>query len=306
MKKCLGCGAILQDTDSEAPGYTPKIGEDLCMRCFKLKHYGVLTNAGKTQDNMILLKKINKKKGFVIFLIDFLNIYEDIINIYKKITLPKILVITKSDLIPKNIVRDKLINNIKDIYEIDEDIILVSSKNKENLRALENICWKEKTVIFSGFTNAGKSSLINALVGSDITVSSKINTTQEFIRLVVEDIVIFDAPGFIGEFYKADVPKTKIKPITYQLASRYYLKIDDINIASEADNNLTIYINNEINIDKRRIKDTLEYGLIIPTNHDLVIKGLGFISFSKITRLYINIDSKYYEVRPTIIGGNHE
>ena len=109
-KKCLGCGATLQDSDSRILGYTPKLSNDLCMRCFKLKHYGVLTNAGKTQDNMILLKKINKKKGFVIFLIDFLNIYEDIINIYKKITLPKILVITKSDLIPKNIKKHKLFN----------------------------------------------------------------------------------------------------------------------------------------------------------------------------------------------------
>ena len=306
MKKCLGCGSILQNTDVSGFGYTPKLENDLCMRCFKLKHYGNLINEGKIQSNEGILNNINKKKSTVLFITDFLNICDEVINIFKKIKNKKVLVITKSDLIPKNIKKDKLIRNIKDIYEIDEDIILVSSKNKDNLRTLENICLQEKKVIFAGFTNAGKSSLINTLVGSDITVSSKINTTQEFIKLNVNGVEIFDAPGFIGYFYKMDVPNVVIKPITYQLANRYYLKIDDINIASEVDNNLTIYLNNEIKIDKRRIKDTLEYNLIIPSNHDLVIKGLGFIHFSKVTKLYINIDPTYYEIRPTIIGGNHE
>ena len=306
MKKCLGCGSILQNTDFQVLGYTPKLENDLCMRCFKLKHYGSLINDGKKQSNDSILTKINKKKCMILFIIDFLNISDEVIGLFKKIKNKKVLVINKSDLIPKNILKNKLINNIKDIYEIDEDIILVSAKNSENLQSLENICLKEKNVIIAGFTNAGKSSLINALVGSNITVSNKINTTQEFIRLVIDDTIIYDAPGFIGNFYKMDVPKAKIKPITYQLANRYYLKIDDIKIASEVDNNLTIYLNNEIKIDKRRIKDNLEYNLLIPSNHDLVIKGLGFITFSKITRLYINIDSKYYEVRPRVIGGNHE
>lgn len=306
MKKCLGCGAILQDTDSEAPGYTPKIGEDLCMRCFKLKHYGVLTNAGKTQDNMILLKKINKKKGFVIFLIDFLNIYEDIINIYKKITLPKILVITKSDLIPKNIKKHKLLKNIKDIYEINEDIILTSAKTKENIHLLENICLTEKNVIFTGFTNAGKSSIINTLIGSNITVSKCVNTTQEFIEKKVDGEIITDAPGFISNNYIDNVPKNIVKPLSYQLASKYYLKIANIDIASEISNNLTLYLDNAINVAKRKIKEELNYDIIVPSNYDLVIKGLGFIRFSHATKVYINIDSKFYEIRPTIIGGNYE
>lgn len=306
MKKCLGCGSILQDKDKNSLGYTPKLENDLCMRCFKLKHYGNLSYAGKIQNNESILEDINKKCGKVLFITDFLNISDEVIDTYKKIRNPKLLVITKSDLIPKNVKKDKLIKNIQEIYEIKESILLVSSKKYVNLKEIESICKSNKTTIFAGFTNAGKSSLINALVGSDITVSNKVNTTQEFIKLNIENLTLWDAPGFIGTTYISDVPKNIIKPLTYQLLNKYYLKIGNIAIASAADNNLTIYLNNNLEVVKRRIKEDIQYGIIIPSHHDLVIKGLGFITFSKITRLYINIDPQFYEIRPTIIGGNYE
>ena len=306
MKKCLGCGSVLQCSNPEALGYTPKMENDLCMRCFKLKHYGTLNSAGKIQDNEKLLSSINNKKGFVIFLVDFLNIYEDVIKTYKKIKNPKCLVITKSDLIPKNIKKDKLLTNIKDIYDITEEIILTSSKTKENFKTLESICLENKRIIFTGFTNAGKSSLINCLTGSDITVSKKINTTQEFISLKISGIEIIDAPGFINKNYLDDVPKSIVKPLTYQLLPKYYLKIAGIDLAGEVANNLTIYLNNSLEVAKRRIKEELNYSVTIPSNSDLVIKGIGFIKFKTATKVYINIPKEFYEIRPSIIGGSYE
>lgn len=306
MKKCLGCGVVLQNTDKDALGYTPKLENDLCIRCYKLKHYGNLINSGKHQDNAKLLKEIDKKNGHVLFLIDFLNIYNDVMETYKKIKCSKTLVVTKSDLIPKNIKKEKLVKNIKDIYDIKEDVLLVSSKTKENLNAIEKICLNNSTIVFAGFTNAGKSSIINALVGSDITVSRNINTTQEFIKLKIDGIDIYDAPGFINSKVYDNVAKSKIKPKTYQLANKYYLNILDINIASVVDINLTLYFDNFITVSKRRIKDNLEYNLEIPANNDLVIKGLGFIKFSGSTKVSVNIDRDYLDIRPTIIGGNYE
>lgn len=117
MKKCLGCGVVLQNTDKDALGYTPKLENDLCIRCYKLKHYGNLINSGKHQDNAKLLKEIDKKNGHVLFLIDFLNIYNDVMETYKKIKCSKTLVVTKSDLIPKNIKKEKLVKILK-IYMI--------------------------------------------------------------------------------------------------------------------------------------------------------------------------------------------
>ena len=297
-KKCLGCGASLQDTDESALGYTPKLSNDLCMRCFKLKHYGKNLNNSKVQDNTSIINYINKIKATVLFLVDFLNINNEIIEYFKKIKNPKYLVITKSDIIPKNIIKSKLVENIKRVYEINEDIILCSALSKENINVLLNIA-EDTRVILCGLTNMGKSSLINKMIGSDITVSNKENTTQEFIEVAS----FIDAPGFVSN-YKVLVAKTEIKPITYQLKSKYYLLIDKYILASDKDINITLYLPNNITVEKRRKREEYNYNLNINNNEDLVIKGLGFIKFSSESKIFIN-DSNI-EIRPSIVGGNHE
>ena len=297
-KKCLGCGAILQDKDINEIGYTPKLSNDLCMRCFKLKHYGKNLNNSKVQDNTSIINYINKTKATVLFLVDFLNINNEIIEYFKKIKKPKYLVITKSDIIPKNIIKSKLVENIKRVYEINEDIILCSALSKENVNVLLNIA-EDTRVILCGLTNMGKSSLINKMIGSDITVSNKENTTQEFIEVAS----FIDAPGFVSN-YKVLVAKTEIKPITYQLKSKYYLLIDKYILASDKDINITLYLPNNITVEKRRKREEYNYNLNINNNEDLVIKGLGFIKFSSESKIFIN-DSNI-EIRPSIVGGNHE
>ena len=103
MTKCIGCGITLQDNIKDAVGYTPDIKNKLCERCFKLKNYNILTNKGVSIDNDALIEKINKLKCYVLFLIDFINLDKEVIEAYKKIKCQKVLVLTKSDIIPKNI-----------------------------------------------------------------------------------------------------------------------------------------------------------------------------------------------------------
>ena len=150
-----------------------------------------------------------------------------------------------------------------------------------------------------GLTNMGKSSLINKMIGSDITVSNKENTTQEFIEVAS----FIDAPGFVSN-YKVLVAKTEIKPITYQLKSKYYLLIGEYILASDKDINITLYLPNNITVEKRRKREEYNYNLNINNNEDLVIKGLGFIKFSSEAKVFIN-DSNI-EIRPSIVGGNNE
>ena len=300
MTKCVGCGIKLQEKDKNELGYTPNLNNALCERCFKLKNYNILTNKGINIDNDKLINKINELNTCVLFLVDFINLDSEVIEAYKKIKSKKILIITKADIIPKNIKYQKLIQNIKNIYEIKEDLILTSSKTKLNIKTITKLCLEEKKICLAGFTNAGKSSLINALVGSDITVSKKSNTTQNFIKLNVDGINIYDAPGFMSNINRENIPRSIIRPITYQFPSKHYLLIQDIKLNILEDSNFTIYVGNEANIIRRKENENVECKIIVPKNSDVIIKGFCFINFKN--TCMISLNTKDYEIRPSIVG----
>lgn len=300
MTKCVGCGIKLQEKDKNELGYTPNLNNELCERCFKLKNYNILTNKGINIDNDKLINKINELNTCVLFLVDFINLDSEVIDAYKKIKSKKILIITKADIIPKNIKYQKLIQNIKNIYDIKEDLILTSSKTKLNIKTITKICLEEKNICLAGFTNAGKSSLINALVGSDITVSKKSNTTQDFIKLNVDGINIYDAPGFMSNINRENIPRSIIRPITYQFPSKHYLLIQDIKLNILENSNFTIYVGNEANIIRRKENENVECKIIVPKNSDVIIKGFCFINFKNICMISLN--TKDYEIRPSIVG----
>lgn len=300
MTKCVGCGIKLQNKNVNEVGYTPNLNNELCERCFKLKNYNILTNKGINIDNDKLINKINELNTCVLFLVDFINLDSEVIDAYKKIKSKKILIITKADIIPKNIKYQKLIQNIKNIYEIKEDLILTSSKTKLNIKTITKICLEEKNICLAGFTNAGKSSLINALVGSDITVSKKSNTTQDFIKLNVDGINIYDAPGFMSNINRENIPRSIIRPITYQFPSKHYLLIQDIKLNILENSNFTIYVGNEANIIRRKENENVECKIIVPKNSDVIIKGFCFINFKN--TCMISLNTKDYEIRPSIVG----
>ncbi len=300
MTKCVGCGIKLQEKDKNELGYTPNLNNELCERCFKLKNYNILTNKGINIDNDKLINKINELNTCVLFLVDFINLDSEVIDAYKKIKSKKILIITKADIIPKNIKYQKLIQNIKNIYDIKEDLILTSSKTKLNIKTITKLCLEEKNICLAGFTNAGKSSLINALVGSDITVSKKSNTTQDFIKLNVDGINIYDAPGFMSNINRENIPRSIIRPITYQFPSKHYLLIQDIKLNILENSNFTIYVGNEANIIRRKENENVECKIIVPKNSDVIIKGFCFINFKN--TCMISLNTKDYEIRPSIVG----
>lgn len=300
MTKCVGCGIKLQEKDKNELGYTPNLNNELCERCFKLKNYNILTNKGINIDNDKLINKINELNTCVLFLVDFINLDSEVIEAYKKIKSKKILIITKADIIPKNIKYQKLIQNIKNIYDIKEDLILTSSKTKLNIKTITKLCLEEKNICLAGFTNAGKSSLINALVGSDITVSKKSNTTQDFIKLNVDGINIYDAPGFMSNINRENIPRSIIRPITYQFPSKHYLLIQDIKLNILENSNFTIYVGNEANIIRRKENENVECKIIVPKNSDVIIKGICFINFKN--TCMISLNTKDYEIRPSIVG----
>lgn len=319
-KICYGCGCKLQSEDETKEGYIPKTKEDAiyCMRCFKIMHYGIIKEEKEPKTINNIVKSINQDNRFVIFLIDFLNINSKVINIYKKIRQNKLLLISKSDIIPKSINKQGLIKYLKDYYNINEDIKFISH-DLNNASSLINYLKYHniKDTYVVGLSNAGKSTLINNIISltnnniHNITTSYMPNTTSDFIRININnDLMLIDSPGFIIpsindlNIIKKNNLKTYLKPKTFQMKKDEILCIENIYLKFNANTSITLYISNNL-IVKKYYKE-IEKGLImtVSDNCDLIITGLGFINIKKGSNIEIvNIPIDVMEIRPSIFGG---
>ena len=291
-KICKGCGLTL-NTIKDTPGYTPDLKNDFCMRCFRLKNYGE-----KKEETIIsngeLVKKINKKKGIVFFLIDFLNINNETILLFKKIKLPKALIISKCDTLRKEMKRPKIKEWLRKTYNITEDIYFSSSKrNYLDFNIFEYLRKREEKVgIITGITNAGKSSFINNLLKNnnlkrEILVSSKTNTTLDFIKLKFADLTIYDTPGFSYTNLNNKIIMKEVKPISLNLKEGNII-INDYIFHFNKPNQVILYLNTpEYKKDYQNYD--LPYSLKIQANSDLILPGIGFLNIKNETEITTNL-----------------
>ena len=315
-KKCIGCGSLLQSIDKNKTGYiiTEKLNDaKYCERCFKITHYNEKLIVPLKGINNHIINEINKDNKYVFFLIDFLNINTETINTFKSIKNNKTLVISKLDIIPKNIKQPLIINWLKKEYGIEENIIFISSKKNLNTGSISNVLERnnQKQGYILGYTNAGKSTLINKLcienniTNNIITTSMIPNTTLDFIKIKLNDnLTIIDSPGFTFEatIYNDNEfelierinPKSFLKPITHQTKEITSIIIEDkIRITPGNKNSLTFYMSNQIKLNKvfnnnHELKGATEKIYEIKDNSDIVIKGIGFINIKKSCKLKIN------------------
>jgi 30S ribosome assembly GTPase len=320
-KICYGCGAKLQTKDATLPGYIPKEKENgsYCQRCFRLIHYGINNETNAPKSIASLINSINKENKLVIFLIPFLTMRSDIIKIYKKITSPKILVISKIDIVPRSIKYTNIKNYLTSYYQIADEIKFISSVSNIGIKSLLNYLSENKIneIIIAGESNSGKSTLINKILEekkntlSKVTTSNAPNTTLDFIRInVSKDLNIIDTPGFILktiELKSLNISKKYIKPITFQMKRDETLQLDSTYLFFTESTNITIYLNNDIPIKKYYKEIFFEESIDVPANNDLIIKGLGFINIKNATTIKLhNLHSDLLEQRPSIFGGLDE
>ncbi len=319
IKTCLGCGVKLQSTDADKLGYVPEkvIDKGYCRRCFKLIHYQDFTNAYQTINPHNILKKLANKQGSFIFILDFVNINHEAINYYHQIKMPKILVINKADIIPKNINYEQLKNWLKNEFKVNEDILFASSKKNIGLNKLNHLIEEMKEPIyFLGMTNVGKSSLLNELFAlkNPLTTSMLPNTTLDFVKLNTNQI-IYDTEGFP---YHKTLPRTLIKkimineeihPKNMPLKKDASILIEDIGrITTNINNSLTCFFSKNINIKKIYASNNLyldEEPIIIkvPAKSNLIIKGVGFIYLKEPCSLTIyHLTKDLIEIVPAFWG----
>ena len=312
MSKCHGCGVILQNENKELLGFTPNLESELCERCFRINHYNDYKRVIK-DNNFILeiLSKINNK-DLVVLIIDIMSIPENLNLIKENLKNNILLVLSKADLLPSEMYEEKFDKIAKSLNVEFVDKILISSNKNYNLDLLMdkiNTYKKSNNIYFVGYSNSGKSTLINKIIynytniNETITTSLLPSTTLDLIEIKIdEDLTIFDTPGLLEDGNIIDVidekslnkimPKKKINPRVYQIKNKQVIKIEDIiSIKIEPKNDLVFYISNALNITREYEKNIEGRELTINANEELVIMGLGFIKFKNKTTVILN--SKY-------------
>lgn len=250
VRKCKGCGSLLQVTDESKPGFIPNLEVDskYCKRCYRMIHYNELPKiVASNEDYEHVIDDVVKRNGLMVFIVDIFafkaTFHKSMIERLRKKNV--ILVANKYDLFPKstnvsNIV-SWLAKECDNIHFKVDAIHIVSSKKGYYIDDLMNtidMARKDRDVYFVGCANVGKSSLINALLKrntnqkQDVISTSNIpGTTLNEIRIPFfeDNKALMDTPGLIND---ADVlnqllpdsistviPKDEMKPKTYQISN---------------------------------------------------------------------------------------
>ncbi|MBQ6285780.1 MAG: 50S ribosome-binding GTPase [Bacilli bacterium] len=331
-KKCLGCGSVLQSDSVNKEGFV-KLSvydkSDYCERCFKIMHYGEYSVLDKKIDTDGIIRNINSDKiASVAFLIDALNINENIKKYINKFRNNKYILITKKDVLPKSLKEKKVISYIKENLLDTENIMCVSSFKNYNIdKFLEKLNKDNvRRLYIVGFTNCGKSTFINHILTSlskspTITTSAIPNTTASYIAIKLNNkLTIVDTPGFIdndaiynfvdyGKVVKL-YPKKELKVKTFQVKSGYSIIVNDIlriENTSLKSNSFSFYMNDKLRYekiksknDKLRILPNMEYEINEPT--DILINGLGFVRITKVGMIRVfSLDNKMISKRKSMI-----
>ncbi|MDE5714581.1 MAG: ribosome biogenesis GTPase YqeH [Anaeroplasmataceae bacterium] len=250
IKKCLGCGAILQTEYENKAGYIPKLTETscVCKRCFRMKHYNELPKIVATnEDYEKVIDSVVLKNALMVYIIDIFafktTFHPMMMNRLKGKDV--ILVANKIDLLPKSVNKERVVEWIsKECQRASFDVVAIgvaSAKRGDFMNefiATIDLARRGRDVYFVGCANVGKSSLINKFLryttskDSDMIATSLIpGTTLNEIRIsyFIDNCCLVDTPGLINEAdilnqllpisYKKIVPNIELKPVTYQITN---------------------------------------------------------------------------------------
>jgi ribosome biogenesis GTPase A len=282
-------------------------------------HYGESNQGYEPKTTKEIIKRVNGDDKFVIFLCDFLNINQEVIDIYNSIKCEKLLVINKCELIPDEVYKQKLAAYVRNEYHVDGDIKIKGGTKNHGVGSVYRYLMERdihETYVL-GLSNSGKSTFINDLITANhskvnkINVNSKANTTLDFIKVKIDNyLTIIDSPGFVLEnSADTDAYDQYIKALTFNMKAgetlsvingKYYFNFSE-------DTPINLFINGkgkhkkyfkeiELNNDIKLKEDDM----------DIIILGVGFIRVKNKCIVKTNVDKKHIEIRKSMFGNRLE
>ncbi|NQX83644.1 MAG: 50S ribosome-binding GTPase [Mycoplasmataceae bacterium] len=288
VKLCTGCGATLQTDDPEKAGFIIDFEKHrLCKRCFDIKNYNIVVDKlAVSQKEVAKAHTAIPLTGQNIFLvIDILSFDVKIFDFLSRLAKTNTLyvVVNKIDVLPKSLKFSRIKDYVKNILELNDifvyKTIYVSSLKRYNIDEITEEIRTSKNVDnhFVGYSNSGKSTLINAIISSvtgtktdDITTSTIPGTTITPLSFKIYEKNMLDYPGMYleGSFQNIlldkDINSMSIKqeiyPVNYALQQGRCLFIDraavlTIKNAEQAKTNVQFYGSKRLKLHKTSVKN---------------------------------------------------
>ena len=328
VRRCYGCGAILQDKNSKEDGYIPteKLNsgdEVLCERCYKLRHYSSYKQSSFNVDFATILLNAKEEKALGVFVFNAFSLNGSLIEeIQNYLPDNLLIIINKKDVLPPEITSEYLKSRLQielKKVNIEANNILITSANDSNsikeLLDSINKLRKGKNVYFFGSYQVGKSSLVNEILKNYTNETSKLITTSPYPGTTLNTIAIpldknsylYDTPGIsnpksitsivepvIAKFIQ---PRKLIKPEIYNAKVNQSFLISNlarVDFVAGNKANFTFYKSNDLTIYRAKtdkVENMLEH--FNDKNDDLHSNMIHNMSDFALTSFDIQKENKY-------------
>ena len=265
VRRCYGCGAILQGEDPKKPGYIdPKVVERaevsaplFCEACWKqTKYNSAPLEPSASQDFLSMLRDAKASDALIVFVVNLFSfecsLVPEVCEILEGLKL--LVLANKRDLLPKKADDASLKKYVAQRFRkarlsvSENDVCLISLRSDLNVDRVVSRMQKERKghdVYVIGAAGAGKTIFVNAFLRGYANPSSRAIAISKYPRTDLSVMTIpldsssslYDTPGTSLENsmlthvdssdMKRILPQSEVKPRSYSLSKGEKLILGD-------------------------------------------------------------------------------